>query len=129
MSEKDFFRALRAKLERRPSASFDSDFWRKFDREFGEKSSYVSRWFTLPRAMIASAAGLGMIAGGAALWINYSREVRRQEEEQVAIVNQSEMLLAIPEQVELVENLSLLENFREFSKFTEKDWKVLLGKS
>ena len=64
MSEKDFFRALRAKLERRPSASFDSDFWRKFDREFGEKSSFVSRWFTLPRAMIASAAALGMIVGG-----------------------------------------------------------------
>jgi len=112
MSNHNFFKILRTKLEQKPKSDFDKRFWKRFDEEFGEKKSLIQLVLT-PVPVAATI----LIIGLSALWV--TRDYRGSEDVEVAS--------ALMSKEEFLDNLEMLRTLDEVAVLaTDEDWQLIL---
>ena len=112
MSNHNFFKILRTKLEQKPKSDFDKRFWKRFDEEFGEKKSLIQLVLT-PVPVAATI----LIIGLSALWV--TRDYRGSEDVEVAS--------ALMSKEEFLDNLEMLRTLDEVAVLaSDEDWQLIL---
>ena len=121
MNGKDFFENLKQKLAKKPSSGFDSQFWARFDKEFGQsqKSSMFGwRLIFSPAGMLAAASLAGII---------FLTRIQNDNQNQQQFYQVTrELLHYTPDDQELLlSNIELLGEFDELA-IEDNEWNVLL---
>ena len=112
MSNHNFFKILRTKLEQKPKSDFDKRFWKRFDEEFGEKKSLIQLVLT-PVPVAATI----LIIGFSAIWV--TRDYRGSEDVELAS--------ALMNKEEFLDNLEMLRTLDEVAVLaTDEDWQLIL---
>src|SRR3989338_2273086 len=119
--EENFFRKLKAGLEKPPSSEFDGAFWGRFAKEFGdEKADFLPAWLSV-RAVWAT----GMTAAAAFVCLLlFNPQLRKT----ILREDQATQIAEVPQSMEILEHAEMLTILDDMST-AEADLDFLLGEA